>query len=62
MMANLLFMPMAGKLRKRSQEEVMAREVVLNGILSIAKGDNPRILEQKLHSFVPPNQRKSSFS
>ena len=62
MMANLLFLPMAGKLRKRSQEEVMTKEVVLNGILSIAKGDNPRILEQKLHSFVPPNQRKSSFS
>ncbi len=62
MMANLLFLPMAGKLRKRSQEEVMIKEVVLNGILSIAKGDNPRILEQKLHSFVPPNQRKSSFN
>ncbi len=62
MMANILFLPMAGKLRKRSQEEVMVKEVVLNGILSIAKGDNPRILEQKLHSFVPPNQRKSAFS
>ena len=62
MMSNIMFLPMAGKLRKRSQEEVMAKEVVLNGILSIAKGDNPRILEQKLHSFVPPNQRKSSFS
>ncbi len=62
MMANLLFLPMAGKLKKRSQEEVMVKEIVLNGILSIAKGDNPRILEQKLHSFVPPNQRQSAFS
>lgn len=60
-MANILFLPMAGKLRKRSSEEVMVKELVLNGILSIAKGDNPRILEQKLHSFVPPPMRKSSF-
>lgn len=60
-MANILFLPMAGKLRKRSQEEVMVKEMVLNGILSIAKGDNPRILEQKLHSFIPPDQRQSAF-
>ncbi|MBW1711691.1 MAG: motility protein A [Deltaproteobacteria bacterium] len=62
MMANILFLPMAGKLRKRSQEEVMVKEMALNGILSIARGDNPRILEQRLHSFVPPDQRQSAFS
>jgi len=60
--ANVLFLPMAGKLRKRSQEEVMVKEMILNGILSIARGDNPRILEQRLHSFIPPDQRHSSFS
>jgi len=62
MAANILFLPMAGKLRKRSQEEVMVKEMILNGILSIARGDNPRILEQRLHSFIPPDQRHSSFS
>ncbi len=61
MLANILFLPMAGKLRKRSSEEVLVKEIVLNGILSIARGDNPRILEQRLHSFIPPDQRKSSF-
>ena len=60
-MANILFMPMAGKLRKRSSEEVLVKEIVLYGILSIARGDNPRILEQRLHSFIPPDQRESAF-
>ncbi len=60
-MANILFLPMAGKLRKRSAEEVMVKEMILDGILSIARGDNPRILEARLHSFIPPDQRKSSF-
>ena len=60
-LANIVFLPISGKLRKRSQDEVMVKEMVLNGILSIAKGDNPRVLEQRLHSFVPPGKRTSSF-
>lgn len=60
-LAYILFLPIAGKLRKRSQEEVMVKEMILNGILSIARGDNPRILEQRLHSFIPPDQRISAF-
>ena len=61
MLANIVFLPISGKLRKRSKDEVMVKEMVLNGILSIARGDNPRVLEQRLHSFVPPGKRKSSF-
>ena len=60
-MANMLFLPMSGKLKGRSQEEVMVKEIMLNGILSIARGDNPRIIEQKLHSFLPPSLRQSVF-
>ena len=60
-LANMVFLPMSGKLRNRSQEEVMVMEVVLNGILSIARGDNPRVIEQKLHSFLPPALRQSAF-
>jgi chemotaxis protein MotA len=60
-MANIIFLPMAGKLKKRSSEEVLIKELILDGILSIAKGDNPRILEARLHSFIPPGQRKTSF-
>jgi chemotaxis protein MotA len=60
-MANILFNPLAGKLRNRSKEEILVKELMLNGILAIARGDNPRIIEQKLHSFIPPDLRKSVF-
>ena len=60
-MANMVFLPMSGKLKNRSSEEVMTKELMLNGILSIARGDNPRVIEQKLHSFLPPSLRQSVF-
>ena len=59
--ANLLCLPMAGKLRKRSKEETLIKEMVVSGIMAVARGENPRIIEQKLHSFVPPDSRESRF-
>lgn len=59
--ANLVCLPMAGKLRKRSQEETLIKEMVISGIIAIANGENPRIVEQKLHSFVPPSLRESRY-
>ena len=60
-LANLVFLPIAGKLRNRSDCEVMIKKLMIDGILSIQAGDNPRVVEQKLHSFVPPSQRQSVF-
>ncbi|GAB6888804.1 motility protein A [Desulfothermus okinawensis JCM 13304] len=57
-LANLVFNPMAGKLRARHKEEVLIRELILEGIISISKGENPRIIEEKLNSFIPPKERK----
>jgi len=59
-MANILCLPIAGKLRTRSKEEVLIKEMTVQGVISISNGDNPRILEQKLQAFLPPNQRESS--
>ncbi len=56
-LANLVFNPMSGKLKTRSKEEVLIREMILEGILSISKGENPRIIEEKLNSFLPPKDR-----
>lgn len=56
-LANLVFNPMAGKLKTRSKEEVLLRELILEGILSISKGENPRIIEEKLNSYLPPKDR-----
>lgn len=60
-LANVLFLPIAGKLRARSKEESLIKEMILQGIISLSRGDNPRIIEQKLHSFLPPNLRVSVF-
>ena len=58
-LANLLFLPMAGKLKQRSKAEVLMREMQIEGIIGIAKGENPRILVEKLSSFQPPKLRKN---
>jgi len=61
-MANMIFLPISGKLKKRSTEEVQYREIILEGIISISGGLNPRIIEQKLHAFLPPKMRESNFN
>ncbi|MEJ2725783.1 MAG: MotA/TolQ/ExbB proton channel family protein [Deltaproteobacteria bacterium] len=61
LMANVLFLPIAGKLRNRSSEEVMMKELMTEGVISIAKGENPRVIEQKLNAYLPPQLRASSF-
>lgn len=57
-LANLVFIPIAGKLRVKSEEEVLLREVMIEGILSIQAGENPHIVEQKLESFLAPKVRR----
>ena len=57
-LANLICIPIAGKLKTRSKEEMLTKEMTIQGILSLSSGDNPRIMEQKLKVFVPPNQRQ----
>lgn len=61
LLANLLFIPLAEKLKKRSNEEMLYKEMAMAGILSIQSGDVPRIVEQKLNTFLPPGQRQSQF-
>ena len=58
-MANLVFVPMAAKLEDRDRDEVLVKEIMIEGILSIQQGDNPRILEQKLTAFVAPERRNA---
>lgn len=58
-LANLVFNPMAGKLKSRSKDEILIKEMQMEGILAISKGENPRIIQEKLSSFQPPKERKS---
>lgn len=52
-MANFVFIPIAGKLETRSQEELLLKSIILEGIIGIQSGMNPRILEEKLKAFLP---------
>lgn len=60
-LANLVFLPIAGKLKTKSSQELLLKQLIINGILSIQSGDNPRVLEQKLHSYIAPRERRSIF-
>lgn len=55
--ANLFCIPMTGKLKNRSQTEMLVKEIVVEGIMSIQSGDNPRVVEEKLKSFLSPKIR-----
>ncbi|MFC1513506.1 motility protein A [candidate division KSB1 bacterium] len=57
LMANLLFTPLQTKLKEMSKSEMLTRQLMIQGILSIQSGDNPRIVEQKLNSFIAPGDR-----
>ncbi len=60
--ANILCNPMAGKLKTRSKAELLQKTIIVEGMGSILSGENPRIMEQKLHSYIAPNLRESSFN
>src|SRR5215216_2356543 len=55
--ANVIYFPVATKLKAISEEEAELRTLTLEGILAIQAGDNPRVVEDKLLAFVPPHER-----
>ncbi len=61
-LANMVCIPIAQKLQVRTDEEALNREIILSGILSIQSGDNPRIVEQKLLTYVTKEVRNSVIS
>jgi chemotaxis protein MotA len=60
LVANLVFLPIAGKLKTRSKQEILIKQMVLEGVISIQSGDNHRIVEQKLKAFIAPRARVAS--
>lgn len=55
-LANLVLLPAAGKLKIRHREEQMAKEMILEGVISILEGMNPRMMETKLRTFLAEGQ------
>ena len=59
MVANWIAIPVATKLRAINSKEVIVKEVIIEGVLSIQAGENPRVIEEKLKSFLAPDSRES---
>ncbi len=62
MMANLLWLPMASRIKERYGQLLLVREIMIEGILAIQAGDNPRLLEEKLLAFLDPRDRELGVS
>ncbi|MHC4294587.1 MAG: motility protein A [Planctomycetota bacterium] len=58
LLANLVFIPMAGKLGTRSKRESLLREMILEGVLGIVRGDSPTAVREKMQTFVSARQRE----
>jgi len=57
--ANMIWLPLAGKLRANSEEETAYRQLLMEGILALQAGENPRLLREKLGAFLPPKARQT---
>lgn len=59
MLANWVCTPTSNKLQANNTIEMQAKEIMIEGLLSIQAGENPRVIEEKLKSFLSPNERPS---
>lgn len=57
LLANWICAPVAGKLKSNNAAEMMMKEIMIEGLLSIQAGENPRVIEEKLKSFLSPGER-----
>lgn len=56
-LSNALFLPFSEKLNYLNKQELLAMDIIVRGIMGIQSGDNPRVIQQKLTSFLPPKMR-----
>ncbi len=61
LMANLIFLPFADKLEIRSKHEVVVRQLIVDGVISIIKGQAPSLLKECLQTYLPPKVRAANF-
>lgn len=56
----LFFLPVAGKLKRRSEDEIFIKEVIIRGVLSLQAGEIPSVMEAKLKAYLAPQLRKKT--
>lgn len=61
LLANLIFLPIAEKLTSRSEHEALQIKIVIEGVLMIQEGLNPRLIEQRLNAHLEPDARSAHF-
>ena len=59
MVANMLAIPLAGKLEVRDDEETLLRQLMIEGIVAIQSGEGPQLIKEKLKSFLAPSVREA---
>src|SRR5262245_62338023 len=58
-LANVIYLPIAGKLKLRLRGLVVGKEILLAGVISILAGENPRLIEEKLKSFLSQEEQEA---
>ena len=59
--ANLFFLPVAGKIKNKLREKILIKEMISQGLLSIQLGENPAIIQEKMYSFLSYARKQNSF-
>ena len=58
-LANIVFLPIASKLKMRHEEEFICKNLVMEGVLAIQEGENPRFIEEKLYKLLPVSVKEA---
>ncbi|WP_100331870.1 flagellar motor protein MotP [Bacillus xiapuensis] len=62
LLANLVFLPMAAKLELKTEKEVFYRQIIIEGVVGVQAGQNPKILQEKLSAFLSSDERRAARS
>lgn len=56
-LANIIFLPISTKLKARHDEEFLCKNLIMEGIIAIQEGDNPKFIEEKLYKLLPAGKK-----
>ena len=59
-LANLVYFPISGKLKLKAKAQMIAKQIMLYGVISILEGENPRLIEDKLKSFLSRKEQEQT--
>lgn len=60
-LSNLVFLPLAGKLKKMSEEEIICKQLIIDGVIAIQEGQNPRLIKEKMLGLFPEKEQSKGF-